>query len=243
MSNPALLLLPGLLCDRAVFEPILGALEPHAQCHIPAYPAERSVVAMAQRALDHAPERFALLGHSMGGRVALEVLRAAPARVERVALLDTGYTPLAQGDAGERERAGRYELLEIARTQGMRTMARRWVQRMVHPDRLHDAPLVDSILDMFARRNTVEFAAQIQALLSRPSAGDVLAAIDVPALILCGRQDAWATPSVHEDMAARVKGSYLAAIDHCGHMCTMEQPDAVAGEIVAWLNRPALDRG
>ncbi|HEY1328436.1 MAG TPA: alpha/beta hydrolase [Casimicrobiaceae bacterium] len=234
----ALVLLPGLLCDRAVFEPMLPALATHAQCHIPHYHDERSLAAMAQRALHGAPERFALLGHSMGGRVALEILRSAPERVERVALLDTGYEPLEEGEAGARERAGRLEMLEVARTQGMRAMGRRWVQRMVHPDRLDDAALIDAILDMVERRNTVEFAAQIQALLTRPDAWSVLAALRVPALVLCGREDGWSPLARHEDMAARIPGARLAVIDRCGHMCTMEQPTMVADAVVAWLFAP-----
>jgi pimeloyl-ACP methyl ester carboxylesterase len=235
MPKTDLLLLPGLLCDGAVFEPMLPALSAHAQCRVPEYHDERSLAAMADRALRDAPERFALLGHSMGGRVALEILRAAPQRVERVALLDTGYQPRAQGEAGARERAERLALLELARAEGMRAMGWRWLQRMVHPDRLEDGPLIDAILDMVARRNVVEYAAQVQALLARPDARDVLAAIAVPALVLCGQDDAWSPLARHEEMAARIAGAQLAVIERCGHMCTMEQPEAVAESVIAWL--------
>jgi len=236
MPKTDLLLLPGLLCDRAVFEPVLPVLEEHARCLVPEYHDERSLAAMAQRVLRDAPERFALLGHSMGGRVALEVMRAAPQRVARIALLDTGYQPRPDDESGAHERAERLALLDVARTQGMRSMGQRWVQRMVHPDRLADAPLIDDILDMIARRSTVDFAAQIQALLARPDASDVLAAIDVPTLVLCGRDDAWSPLARHQDMAARIVHSTLAVIEQCGHMCTMEQPHPVAAAVVGWLN-------
>jgi pimeloyl-ACP methyl ester carboxylesterase len=158
--------------------------------------------------------------------------------VTRVALLDTGWQAREEGEAGARERAERLALLELARTQGMRVMGRRWVERMVHADRLDDMPLIDAILDMVERRSTVDFAAQIQALLARPAAREVLAAIEVPALVLCGREDAWSPLARHEDMAARIASAELAVIDHCGHMCTMEQPEAVAAAVVAWLRRP-----
>ena len=236
MPKTDLLLLPGLLCDRAVFEPVLPVLEEHARCLVPEYHDERSLAAMAQRVLRDAPERFALLGHSMGGRVALEVMRAAPQRVACIALLDTGYQPRPDDESGAHERAERLALLDVARTQGMRSMGQRWVQRMVHPDRLADAPLIDAILDMIARRSTVDFAAQIQALLARPDASDVLAAIDVPTLVLCGRDDAWSPLARHQDMAARIVHSTLAVIEQCGHMCTMEQPHPVAAAVVGWLN-------
>lgn len=236
MPDADLLLLPGLLCDRAVFDPVLPRLAPHARCRVAVYHDERSLPAMAQRALRDAPERFALLGHSMGGRVALEILRAAPARVTRIALLDTGFHPRAEGETGMRERAERLALLDLARTKGMRAMARRWVERMVHPQRLGDAALIDAILAMFERRNTVDFAAQIQALLARPDATPVLASITVPTLVLCGREDAWSPLARHEEMAARIAGARLAAIGQCGHMSTMEQPEAVAAAAIAWLH-------
>ena len=89
---------------------------------------------------------------------------------------------------------------------------------------------------MIARRSTVELAAQIQALLARPDASDVLAAIDVPTLVLCGRDDAWSPLARHQDMAARILHSTLAVIEQCGHMCTMEQPHPVAAAVVGWLN-------
>ena len=84
----------------------------------------------------------------------------------------------------------------------MRAMARAWVQPMVHPERLADAALIEAILDMFARRTPQQFAGQIEALLARPDATDVLRAVTCPALVLCGRDDAWATPQQHEEMAA-----------------------------------------
>ena len=105
MGVTTLVLLPGLMCDAAVWTPLLPALQAHAECHVVAYGLRNSLTTMAQQVLDEAPtERFALAGHSMGGRVAMEVMRLAPHRVERLALLDTGTHTLAAGDAGERER-------------------------------------------------------------------------------------------------------------------------------------------
>src|SRR5262245_30933036 len=100
---------------------------------------------MAERILAAAPPRFALAGHSMGGRVALEVMARAPQRVTRLALLDTGYEALAPGEAGEKERAGRHRLLDIAQRDGMLPMARDWARGMVHPDRLTDSTLMNDI--------------------------------------------------------------------------------------------------
>ncbi len=166
---------------------------------------------MAEKVLREAPPRFALAGHSMGGRVALEVLRRAPERVAALALLDTGVAPLAAGEAGEREAAGRHELLALAREQGMAAMAARWVQGMVWAPRLSDTALVQGVIDMFARRSADMFAAQIRALLARPDAGSLLAGIRCPTLVLCGEQDSWAPAARHREMAEKIPGATTGA--------------------------------
>lgn len=235
-----LMLLPGLMCDAAVWAPQVAALESKAQCIVPAWGLRDSLTAMAQQVLDEAPaECFSVAGHSMGGRVALEVMRLAPQRVERLALLDTGTHPLPEGPAGEKERAGRLALLNLASTQGMRTMARQWARGMVHPDRI-DTPLFEAILDMIERSNPEQFAAQINALLNRRDAAPQLARIACPTLVLCGREDAWSTPAQHEAMHAAIPGATLCIIPDCGHMCTMEQPKAVSDALAAWLHTAGM---
>ena len=239
MSKPTLLLLPGLLCDRASWAPVVPALEHHAECRVPDYATEHSLAAMAERALADAPPTFALAGHSMGGRVALEVVRRAPHRVTRLALLDTGYRSRPDGSAGDDERRRRHALLALARQRGMRAMGREWMRAMVHPARLDDAALVEDVLAMIARRTPDHYAAQVDALLARPDVTDVLRGLRVPTLIACGRQDAWSPPAQHEEIAALVPGSRLVMIDDCGHMAMMERPGPVADALVAWLVQPA----
>jgi len=217
-----------------VWEHARAALAPHAEVHIPRYAALDSLGAMAEKVLAETPGDFALAGHSMGGRIALEVQRRAPERVKGIALLDTGAQPLAAGVAGAREAAGRHELLEIARTQGMAAMAARWVQGMVYPPRLGEGPLIARIVDMFARSSAEVFAAQIRALLARPDASAVLDAIRCPALVLCGAEDSWAPASRHREMAARIRGATLTIVPECGHMCTLERPDAVTRSLTDW---------
>jgi pimeloyl-ACP methyl ester carboxylesterase len=234
-----LLLLPGLLCDRAVWAPVLPSLEAAAECRIPDYADQTSLPAMAQRVLRDAPPTFALAGHSMGGRVALEIVRRAPERVTHLALLDTGCRARPAGAAGEDERSRRLALLALAREHGMRAMARAWVQPMVHPARLADAALIETILDMFERRTPAQFDGQIEALLARPEATDLLRTIGCPALVLCGRADGWSTPAQHEEMAALIPGSRLVIVDDCGHMAPMERPEAVGAALAAWLRTPA----
>jgi len=223
------------MCDAAVWAPQVQALQ--VNCVIPAWGLRDTLTAMAQQVLDEAPtERFSVAGHSMGGRVALEVMRLAPQRVERLALLDTGTHPLPAGEAGEKERAGRMALLKIAQEQGMRPMGRQWARGMVHPDYL-DTPLFDAILDMLERSNPQQFAAQINALLTRRDAAPQLSGIRCPTLVLCGRDDAWSPPAQHQAMQAAIPGATLRVIERCGHMCTMEQPQAVNEALAGWLRR------
>lgn len=229
-----IVLLPGLVCDATVWRHARAAFEPRTRVHIPDYGLLDSLGDMAELVLRDAPPRFALAGHSMGGRIALEMLRRAPQRIAGLALLDTGVQPLAAGEADERERAGRYELLAIARERGMAAMAGRWVQGMVWKPRLDDAPLIRGVIDMFARRSADMFAAQIRALLARSDAGGLLGGIGCPTLVLCGEDDGWSPPARHRDMAARIPGATLVLVPQCGHMCTMERPEAVTRALLDW---------
>lgn len=228
-------MLPGLLCDDDVWLDQCGGLADIADCRISDYGAVDSLSAMAEVVLHGAPPSFALAGHSMGGRVALEVMRLAPQRVDRLALLDTGYQVRAEGAAGDREAVERHVLLDLAREMGMRVMGRTWLQGMVHPDRLGDATLVDRILAMIERKTPDLFAAQIRALLARPDATRLLAGIDCPTMILCGREDAWSPLSRHQQMAAAIGGARLAVIEQCGHMSIMERPLEVTSALRDWL--------
>jgi len=227
-------LLPGLVCDATVWAHAQAALGSRAEVFIPEYGSLDSLPAMAKKVLREAPPRFAVAGHSMGGRIALEVLRQAPERVAALALLDTGVTPLAAGEAGEREAAGRHELLGIARAQGMAAMAARWVQGMIWPPRLSEAPLVASVVDMMASKSADIFAAQIRALLARPDASPLLSDVSCPTLVLAGEDDSWAPAARHREMAARIPGAQLVVVPQCGHMCTLERPEAVTDALVAW---------
>jgi pimeloyl-ACP methyl ester carboxylesterase len=235
MSRETVLFLPGLMCDRAVWEPQIAALCARYECLVADYGVADSLTAMAQSALEVAPRRFSLAGHSMGGRVALEVMRNAAQRVRRLALLDTGHQARPEAKAGEAEAAKRFRLLDIARSQGMRAMGREWVQGMVHPERLQDEALIESILAMIERKTPAVFAAQIRALLARPSADAVLRAIRCPTLIVCGRQDRWSPLARHEEMAEMVVRSHLAVVEDSGHMVTLERPGPVTAALERWL--------
>jgi pimeloyl-ACP methyl ester carboxylesterase len=228
-------LVPGLLCDANVWRPQMQALADIARFQVSEHGTQDSLPGMARTILESAPARFALAGHSMGGRIAIEVVRIAPDRVTALGLFDTGYVPLAPGAEGEKEAAGRHELLSIARRDGMRAMGRKWIQGMVHPSRLEDTALIDAVLDMFEAKSPDIFAAQIRALLNRPDGANVLPTIKCPTLVLCGHEDAWSPPQRHLDIASRIARSTFVDIPECGHMSTMERPEAVNQAMRAWL--------
>jgi len=240
----ALVLLPGLLCDDAVWSAQVSGLAHYADSVVVDYGLRNSLPDMARHVLNSAPfASFSLAGHSMGGRVALEVVRLAPQRVQRLALLDTGFEPLPANEAGEQETAKRYALLKQAKQAGMREMAKVWATGMVHTDHLH-TPLFDSILDMVARRSFEQFEAQIAALLARPDAEPVLRRMACPTWLICGRQDAWSPFTRHEIMFDMLPShldqhgqqlNRLLAIEHCGHMSTMEQAEEITNLLATWL--------
>lgn len=234
--KPVLLLAPGLMCDATSWGPV-PAMLPGFDCHVVDHGTADSLTQMAEQLLAHAPERFALAGHSMGGRVALEVMRIAPERVTHLGLFDTGHLPKPAGAAGDEEVRKRMALLAIARAQGVRAMASEWVKGMVASQRLHDRPLIDAILDMFERKTADTFERQLRALIHRPDATPVLQKIQVPTLVLCGELDAWSPPTQHQAIADCISARpAVVSIADCGHMAMQEQPEAVAQAMRQWLS-------
>ena len=236
-SDRALLLLPGLMCDHAFWQPLLDSQLPGVQCQVVDYGDADTITAMAQAALAVAPPVFSLAGHSMGGRVALEVVRLAPERIQKLIVMDTGYLARAPGEKGEAEKAGRLALLAIAEKDGVRAMAAEWVKGMVHPARLGDAALIEAIITMFERKTAARFARQQSALLSRPDASPVLVGLKAPCMVLCGRQDAWADVAQHQAIQALAPHASLAVIEDAGHMVLMEKPEPTIQAIKDFMSQ------
>ncbi|MEO8100231.1 MAG: alpha/beta hydrolase [Acidobacteriota bacterium] len=235
MKQP-LILLPGLMCDRTVWEAQITALSDIADSQPMEWRLEHdSFGKMAEAVLASAPARFALAGHSMGGRVAFEVLRRAPERVMRIAVMNTGVVPLADGAAGEEEERGRRRLLELAFAQGIPAMAAEWLKGMVPAHRMQDTALIQAIVSMFERKTPELFLVQQEALLARPDARPLLPQIACSALVLTGEDDVWSPPVRHQEIAAAIPNAKLVLIPKSGHMSTMERPGAVADAMRDWL--------
>ncbi|HEY0300904.1 MAG TPA: alpha/beta fold hydrolase [Rhizomicrobium sp.] len=223
-------LLPGLLCDAAIWRSQVRMLSGSGDVRVPHFFGYDSIPAMARAVLSMAPERFSLAGHSMGGRVAIEIVHQAPERVERLALLDTGVHAVRPAEAEARQ-----ELVELAFSQGMEALAARWIPPMIAPERAEDATLVEEITAMVCRATPLIFTRQIRALLARPPAMPVLPGIACPVQVIVGRQDGWSPVAQHEEIVAAVPGAKISVIEDCGHMAPLEQPKAVGDILAAWL--------
>lgn len=231
------MLLPGLLCDETVWRYQVAALKQDKTCIVVDYGDADSLREMAHIVLAKAPKRFAMAGHSMGGRVAMEVMRLEPQRVTHLALMNTGADPKAKGEAGQQEETFRYRLMDMARRQGMRVMGEEWLKGMLHPERLSNAKLWETIIAMIMRKNEAIFAAQIKALLERPDANPILPQINCPTLVLAGREDSWSPVGEHERLARAMPKARLEIVENCGHMSTMEQPEDITRCFRHWLVR------
>jgi pimeloyl-ACP methyl ester carboxylesterase len=225
-----LLLLPGLLCDRTIWQAQAAGLADIATPQVVDFGPCDSLAAMAERTLAIAPARFALAGHSMGVRVAFEIMRIAPERVEALALLDSGIHTLQPGETEKRMR-----LVELAHAQGMEALCEAWLPPMVHPDRVGDDAFMRPLREMVARYTPDRFAGQITALLNRPDPAPFLSSIVCPTLIGAGRQDAWSPPAQHEPIATAIRNSRLVIFENAGHMAPYEAPEQVTAAMRGWL--------
>jgi pimeloyl-ACP methyl ester carboxylesterase len=222
-----LLLLSGLLSDDTPWIDAATRLSPACAVRIVSFENCASLGEMAERVLLKAPKRFALAGHSMGGRVALELWRRTPERITALGLLNTGAFPRRPEEVTSRAR-----LVKIAREQGMAALAAEWLPPMLAGTATGAQRSVMRRLTSMVENQTPEsFAAQIQALLNRPDAEPLLPAIRIPTLLLSGSEDKWSPVSQHVHMQRMIPGSILVEVADAGHFAPIEQADAVANAL------------
>ncbi len=225
-----LVLLPGMMCDARLFAPQIAALSGRRALHLAPLDAHDSVPALAAEVLAHAPPRFALAGLSMGGIVAMEMLRQAPERVARLALLDTN--PRAETDE---VRARRGPQIARARAGGLAAVMRDEMKPNYLAAGDGRGAILDLCMAMALDLGPEVFARQSRALADRPDAQATLAACRGPALILMGADDRLCPRDRHELMHALIPGSRLAVIEGAGHLPVLEQPEATNAELTRWL--------
>ena len=229
-DKPALLLLPGMPLDAALWEHQTRHLAEIADPRVGDLTGHDSMAELAASLLSQAPPRFALAGLSMGGYVAFEILRQAPERVSKLALIDTSARP----DTPE-QTANRKQAVELARRGRLRHVTSLSVSKLIHPDRQTDQRLVESIHAQAQRIGPEGYERQQTATMHRPDSRPGLGAIRCPTLVLCGRQDAITPPDLHAEIAEGIPGARLVIVEDCGHLAPMEQPQAVTALLREWL--------
>ncbi len=223
-------LIPGMMCDARLWGPQIAALSGSRAVLLAPIAGRDSVAALAADILAAAPPRFALAGLSMGGIVAMEVLRQAPTRVERLALLDTN--PKAES---ETVRAGREPQVAKALAGGLDSVMRDEMKPNYLADGPNRTPILDLCLDMALGLGPEVFARQSHALATRPDSQETLRAWRGPTLILMGEADRLCPRDRHDLMHALIPGSRLAIIPGAGHLPTLEQPQRTTAELTRWL--------
>lgn len=225
-----LVLLPGLLCDAALWQHQAETLSDIAEVSVADLTKADQAGLAAQQVLASAPEEFALAGLSMGGYIALEIMRQAPDRVLRLALLNTSARPDTQEKVKFRQ-----ELINLARIGQFKGVTRRLLPKLVHAERLADQALVQSIMDMAERVGRDGFLRQQRLLMNRPDSRHDLALIHCPTVVICGRQDGLTPLADSEEMTEKIPRAKLVVIEDCGHLSTMERPRAVSAVLRYWL--------
>lgn len=228
-----ILFVPGLLCSAEIFQAQAAALWPLGPTTVASTLQGKTIGEVAKNILETAPPRFALAGISMGGYVCLEIMRQAPNRVARLALLDTTARP----DTPE-QTAQRRLTLEQARTGDFLSTALASLTSLVHPARQRDTALQD-INERMARAVGLEgFARQLELIISRPDSRRSLAAIAVPTLVLVGDADALTPVDRAQEIAEAISGSKLVVVPECGHLSTIERPHEVSSALLDWMGWP-----
>jgi len=230
-SSLPLVLVPGLLCSARLFGPQVAALWRFGAAIVADHRQDDEIGAVAARILSEAPPRFALAGLSYGGYLAFELMRQAPERIERLALLDTSARP----DTPE-QTAARYAFIEMAEKGRFSEVVETLTPRFLQPSRREEPALKEILHAMAADVGAAAFVRQEKAIVSRPDSRPFLPQIRCPTLVLTGDNDDLTTPEMAQEIAGGIPGAKLAIITDCGHLSTLERPEAVNAALAEWLS-------
>jgi len=226
-----LVLVPGLICSPRIWTPLVPALWRHGPVTVANHIRDDSMAGIARRILKEAPPRFALAGHSMGGYIAFEIMRQAPERVAKLALLNTQARP----DTPEAT-AHRRGMVARAQSGGYRAVVDELWANFVHPSRSGDATLQQIVHAMADDVGVEAFARQQSAIMARPDSRPVLTAIRCPTLVLTCDSDNTVPSKLSPEMTDAIAGSWLVVLDNCGHLPQLERPEATIEALVEWLD-------
>lgn len=227
---PPIVLIPGMLCTTEIFSSQIAALWPYGSVTVASTLEGDTIAEIAAAILAAAPPRFALAGISMGGFIELEIMRQAPERVLKLALLGTEARPDTPDQTAQRRallgqvNPGNFEmLLALA------------VPASVHPAHQNDPALREAHVRMGLAVGIERWARQAEAVMTRTDYRPGLPAISVPTLVLVGDSDTFTPLDRAEEMAAAIPDARLVVVPQCGHASTIEQPDAVNRALIEWI--------
>ena len=226
-----LVLVPGLLCTKALWAPQMAALADIATITVADHMRHDTMAGIAKSILAVAPERFALAGLSMGGYIAFAMMRLAPDRIAKLALLDTSARP----DQPE-QKTGREKFIAMAQAGKLQDVVDTLTPRFIHKNRHNDEPLKKIVRAMAADTGAEAFVRQTKAIMSRQDARPLLAEIKCPTLVLVGDGDELTPPDLAKEVAGGISGAKLVVVPDCGHLSTLEKPEAVNATLAGWLN-------
>lgn len=229
-ARQQLVLIPGSLCDERVWQNQIPGLQDVAGVWVPTLHGHASLASVAEAILNDVPERFALCGFSMGGRVALEMYRLAPQRITRLALVDSSVHPIGEGEGGRRR-----PQIEMAHREGMAAFADWWFPQIVGPQSQGDAAFMGLLRDMACTFTPDQYETEVRALLERPDPRDLLGRIEVPALVMAGEHDPLSNQARNREMAALIPDARMHIVRQAWHFPMLEKPDEVTAALREWL--------
>jgi pimeloyl-ACP methyl ester carboxylesterase len=225
-----LVLVPGLLCSARLYASQIAALWPQGPVTVADHRRDDSMEAIAARILKDAPPHFALAGLSMGGYIAFAMMRLAPERIAKLALLDTSARP----DLPE-QKAGREKFIAMAQAGKLNDVVETLTPKFLHRDHAKDEGLKKIVRDMAHDTGPDAFVRQQKAIVGRHDSRPLLSEIGCPTLVLVGEGDELTPPELAREIAADILGSRLVVVPSCGHLSTIEKPDAVNAAMIEWL--------
>ena len=227
----SLVLLPGSLCDEYVWSPQIAALINDYRISCSRLPERDSLAETAQAVLESAPPVFALAGYALGARIALEIVRSAPDRVDRLALLDASVAGVAANEPARRQ-----ALIDLALEKGMTALARHWLPQIVHRARHEDQEFMDRMIDMTCRFSPQEYQREARMLLNRPDQSTILSTIHCPTMVIAGAEDPLSTADRNRIIADGIPDADLVFIEGAAHFPTLEAAEQTNDALRRWLS-------
>ena len=226
--SKTLVLIPGLLSDRRVWQPVADVAGFDHVHHADAT-KDVSIEAMATRILRETKGPLAVVGHSMGGRVAMEVAHQAPERTRALVLANTGHHPLKEGETEKRQAKIDEGYKDFP------AMVSGWLPPMVAASRHGDTDLIADLTEMALAIGPEVHEQQIKALVGRPDASTYISDFSCPILLLAGTEDLWSPASQHREIQKLAQNADLRVVENAGHFLPVEQPETTAEHIAEWL--------